>query len=189
MTVPRLHAFARFGRICLATLGSACLAACAPPAPYNPDRLPTQQMTRIREICRVVMGMPAGITTQGLACEESLSHSLAARRDRAAMLAARNTCQAQGLKLNTVALGACEHQAAPSLLKQADFAPGGDAPLPTKAPKSYLYVSNEEVYRRGREACAQIGYDPISDGFAFAKCVVDLQSYLFDVDHPHWVGE
>lgn len=189
MTAPRLHAAAALGRICLATLGSACLAACASPGPYNPDRLPTQQMSRIGEICRVVMGMPAGITTQGLACEESLSHSLAVRRDRAALLAARHTCRGQGLKLNTAALRECERHAAPSLLNQADFAPGADAPLPTKAPRSYLYVSNAEVYRRGREACAQIGYDPIGDGLAFAKCVVDLQSYLFDADHPHWVGE
>lgn len=193
MTDTRLHASARIGaslgRICLATLGGAWLAACAPLAPYNPEHLPTQQMSRIGEICHVVMGMPAGITSQSLACQESLSHSLAARRDRAAMLAARDTCAAQGLQPNTVALTHCERYAAASLLKQADFAPGDDATPPAKATKSYFSASNGEVHRRAGVACAQIGYDPTGPGYAFAKCVVDLQGYLFDADTPRWVGD
>jgi hypothetical protein len=170
----------RIIRICLATLGSASLAACAPLAPYNPDRLPMQQMSRIGEICRVVMGLPAGPITQYLACEESLSHSLAARRDRGPMLAAHHACEAQGLKPNTAALAECE-------LNQTDFAPGGAAALPAKAPKSYFSASNDEVHRREQEACAQIGYDPIGGGSAFAQCVADLQSNLFDADNPRWV--
>jgi hypothetical protein len=79
VTDTRPHVFVRLGRICLATLGGAWLAGCAPQAPYNPYRLPMQQMSRIGEICRDVMGLPAGPFTQYLACQESLSHSLAAR--------------------------------------------------------------------------------------------------------------
>ena len=79
VTDTRPNAFDRLARICLATLGGAC--ACGPLVPYNPDRLPMQQMNRIGEICRDVMGLPAGASTHYLACEESLSHSLAARRE------------------------------------------------------------------------------------------------------------
>jgi hypothetical protein len=165
----RLHVFVRLGRICLATLGGAWLAACAPLAPYNPDRLPMQQMSRIGEICRDVMGLPAGPFTQYLACEESLSHSLAARPP----------CEARGLKPNTVALAECE-------LKRTALASGAAAPLPAKAPRSYFSASNDETHRREQEACGQIGYDPIGGGYAFAQCVVDLQSYLFDADNPRW---
>jgi hypothetical protein len=180
VTDTRLHVFVRLGRICLATLGSAWLAACAPPAPYNPDRLPMQQMSRIGEICRDVMGLPAGPFTQYLACEESLSHSLAARRAGGPAPAARLSCEAGGLKPNTVALAECEP-------KQTALAPGAAAPLPAKARGSYFSASNDEIHRREQEACGQIGYDPIDGGYAFAQCVVDLQSYLFDADNPRWV--
>jgi hypothetical protein len=180
VTNTRLHAFVRLGRICLATLGGTDLAACGPLAPYNPDRLPMQQISHIGEICRDVMGLPAGAFTHYLACEESLSHSLAARRDGGAMLAAHHACDAQGLKPNTVALAECEP-------KQTEFAPGGAAALPAKAPKSYFSASNDEVHRREQGACAQIGFDPVGGGLAFAQCVADLQSSLFDADNPRWV--
>ena len=174
VTDTRPNAFDRLARICLATLGGAC--ACGPLVPYNPDRLPMQQMNRIGEICRDVMGLPAGAFTHYLACEESLSRSLAGRREGGAMVAA---CQAQGLKPNTVALAECE-------LKQTEFALGGAAPL-AKAPKSYFSASNDEVHRREQEACAQTGFDPVSGGLVFAQCVADLQSNLFDADNPRWV--
>lgn len=78
-------------------LGSAWLAACAALAPYNPDRLSTQKMSRIGEICHVVMGLPTGPITQYAACVESLPHSFADRRDGGVMLAARHACEARGL--------------------------------------------------------------------------------------------
>jgi hypothetical protein len=129
-------------------LGGAC--ACGPLASYNPDRLPMQQMSRIGEICRDVMGLPAGAITHYLACEESLSHSIAARGDGGA-------------------------------------APGASAAPPAKALKSYFLATNDEVHRREQEACARIGFDSVGGGFAFAQCVADLQSNLFDADNPHWV--
>jgi hypothetical protein len=161
VTGTRLHVFVRLGRICLATLGGTWLAGCAPQTPYNPDRLPMQQMNRIGEICRDVMGLPAGPFTQYLACEESLSHSLAAR----------HPC---------VAMAECE-------LSQTALAPGATAPLPAKASESYFSASNDEIHRREQEACGQIGFDPINGGYASAQCVVELQSYMFDADNPRWV--
>jgi hypothetical protein len=62
--------------ICV-SVGSA--AACASTTPYNPDGLPPAQMSRIGEICHRIMGLPAALDTHHQACQESLSHSLAAR--------------------------------------------------------------------------------------------------------------
>jgi hypothetical protein len=66
------------GRVAVIACLSAGFAGCAPMTPYNPDRLPPAQMGRITEICRTVMGLPAGVNTHRQACEESLSHSFAA---------------------------------------------------------------------------------------------------------------
>jgi hypothetical protein len=72
----RLFGVAAAAGVVCASLGAG---ACAPGAPYNPDRLPAAQMSRIVEICRSVMGLGGGHDTHSLACQESLSHSLAAR--------------------------------------------------------------------------------------------------------------
>jgi hypothetical protein len=53
---------------------------------------------------------------------------------------------------------------------------------PERRPTSYFYASTAEVRRREASACAQIGYDPASSGFA--RCVANLQSDLHDADHP-----
>jgi hypothetical protein len=69
-----------------ASLATICVsagsAACAPVRPYNPDGLPPAQMSRIGEVCDRVMGLPPGYDTHYQGCQESLSHSLAAQRDR-----------------------------------------------------------------------------------------------------------
>jgi hypothetical protein len=70
-----------------APLAIACLTAgspvCARVKPYNPDRLPAEQMGRIREICHTVIGLAPGFDTHSMACQESLSHSVAARTPQA----------------------------------------------------------------------------------------------------------
>lgn len=178
----------RFRRLRTLASGSAAAAlvagsaACAPMAPYNPDRLPAEQMSRVGEICHTTMGLEANANSHYLACEESLSHALAARRDGGAIIATRHACEAQGLKPNTVALSECELHGAPRMLTQTDYAPGEVAAPAAKKTRSYFYASNDEVRRREQEACAEIGYDPVGDGFA--SCVASLQSSLFDADNP-----
>jgi hypothetical protein len=71
-------------------------------------------------------------------------------------------------------------------LTQTAVAPGAAAPSPAKASESYFSASNDETHRREQEACRQIGFDPINGGYAFAQCVVELQSYMFDADNPRW---
>jgi hypothetical protein len=58
-----------------------------------------------------------------------------------------------------------------------------DAAMPgARRATSYFYASNAEVHRREGSACAEIGYDPASVGFA--QCVANLQSDLSEADHP-----
>jgi hypothetical protein len=136
--------------ICL----SAGTAACASVTPYNPEHLPPAQMSRISEICDTVMGLPAGLYTHYLACEESLSRSLATRRK----------------------LQRPPH----AMVAQADHSLA--APLPAPPVKSYFSASNDEIHRREQKACVAIGEDPATIGSA--RCVVDLAGYLFDADNP-----
>ena len=81
MEGERTRGLFRVAAMLVIVASSLVTASCAPPAPYNPDRLPPAQMSRIGEICHRVMGLPAGLYTQYQACQESLSHALAARRE------------------------------------------------------------------------------------------------------------
>jgi hypothetical protein len=171
------------GQLCMATLGSLCLAAgsatCAPmPAPASPQ---AEQMSRVGEICHDVMGLRDSGTRQFEDCQASLSHSLAARTGGTTVLAARNACIAQGLKPNTVALSECELNPPAGLLKQTEFASTDDPPPPAKATKSYYSVSRDEVRRREQQACAEIGFDPIGSGFA--ECVANLQAGMLHAEN------
>lgn len=161
----------------------ACLvvgpAACAPLKPYNPEQLPIAQMDRIGAVCRDTLGISGGTNSEYMACEESLSHSFAARLEANTALAVRQGCEAQGLKPGTVALSECELRGPAAQLAQASYRADIDPPA-TKPAKSYTRASNDEDHRRMQEACAEIGFDPVSS--AFGQCVADLQSRLFDAD-------
>lgn len=164
-------------------LGVACLvagsAACAPMKPYNPGHLPIAQMDRIGAVCRNTLGISGGTNSEYMACEESLSHSFAARLEANTALAVRHGCEAQGLKPGTVALSECELRGPSVQLAQAAYREDIDPPA-AKPAKSYTSASNDEDHRRMQEACAEIGFDPVSS--AFGQCVADLQSRLFDAD-------
>jgi hypothetical protein len=153
-------------------------AGCAPLAPYNPDRLPPAQMSRIGDVCHAVMGLPVGLDAHYLACEESLSRSLAARREASALLAARQTCEARGLQ--SEALAQCEQSPPQPAAAQTDQV--FDAPLPASPVKSYFSASNVEINRREQEACIAIGEEPAT--WSLARCVADLTSTLWDADNP-----
>lgn len=165
-------------------LGVACLAAgaaaCAPMKPYNPDHLPIAQMGSIGAVCRNTLGISGGTNSEFMACEESLSHSFAARGQADAMVAVRQNCESQGLHPGTVALSKCELRGPSAQLAQAAYRQDIDPPAATPA-KSYTNASNDEEHRRMQEACADIGYDPVSSGFG--QCVADLQASLFDADN------
>jgi hypothetical protein len=185
-----VHAFGRLRRLAGGArglglgLGILCLlsgsAACAPIKPYNPDHLPIAQMDRIGEVCRNTMGISGGTNSEYMACEQSLSRSYAARLEAGAAVAVRRSCEEQGLKPGTIELSKCELHGPSAQLAQAAYNQDVDPPAagPTK---SYINASSDEVHHRMKEACADIGYDPVSSGFG--QCVADLQSNLFDADN------
>lgn len=163
-------------------LGLCCVlasaTACASAQPYNPEHLPLTQMSQIRQVCRTVMGLPPGTTTQNVACEESLSQSFAALHASGEMQQARAQCVARGLRPGDLALSECELGPQPAAVTQAAYAA---IDPPSKPPKSYLSVSNKEVHRREQLSCAAIGYDPANAGSA--QCVAELDSAMFEADN------
>ncbi len=52
---------------------------------------------------------------------------------------------------------------------------------PAEAAKSYFYASAGEIRRREQSACARLGYDAASGGFA--ACVASLDAALYAADH------
>jgi len=171
------------GRPIVRTLGLCCAlasaTACASAQPYNPEHLPLAQVSQIGQVCRNIMGLPPGTTTQNAACDESLSHSFAALHGAGELQQARAQCLARGLKPGDLALAECELGPQPAAVTQAAYAA---IDPPAKPPKSYLSVSNTEIHRREQLACAAIGYDPANAGSA--QCVAELDSAMFDAEHP-----
>jgi hypothetical protein len=153
--------------------------ACAPMTPYNPDRLPLAQMSRVGEICNKIMGLPASQEVYYQTCEESLSHSVAARREKRSVIV-RQYCEARGLRPE--ALAQCRLYLPRAMWPQADQAL--DAALPTQPATDYFSASNDEVRRREQAACVAIGEHPATS--AFAQCVVDLDASFFAIDDPIW---
>src|ERR1700751_5301336 len=137
------------GRLLVGAVSLCCVltsaTACASAQPYNPDHLPLAQVSEIGQVCRTIMGLPPGTTTQNFACQESLSHSYAELHAAGAMQQARAQCLARGLTPGELALSECELAPQPAGVTQAAYAA---VDPPAKAPKSYLSVSNKEVHRR-----------------------------------------
>jgi hypothetical protein len=160
----------------LALLAAAGVSGCAAAAPYNPANLAAGRLAQVGDLCRSAIGLKPGFTLYD-ACVESLSSS-AARLERAgARQAAHGACLDQGAGAGAT-LATCE-------LDVADRAGGAAAPAsaPAAAPaKSFYRASAREVRVREQRACAGLGYDPTSGGFA--ACVAGLDAALYAADHP-----
>ena len=146
-------------------------------APYNPLRLPADQVAGIDRICGGVMGLSRG-EQHFQSCVDSLMRD-ADEVDRGQDFgAARSACLSAGLSPGQPALAECE-------LRRGEVARTLDAPIDADvgAPvKSYFYASNDEVRRRERMACARLGLEPA--GAAFNSCVASLQGAMFQADNP-----
>jgi hypothetical protein len=164
-------------------LAATGVAGCASAGPYNPSNLTPTQLGQVQQICRSVMGIPAGI---GLSsdCVENLSGSAVAlsqgNTQGQAMLAARRACLGKGLTPGDPALAECELSTAAN--RAAPTAVRIDTDAIEKPAKSYFYASFNEVRRREQTACARLGYEPI-DG-RFASCVASLDEALYASEHP-----
>ncbi len=170
----------------IGAISVAGAAGCATAGPFNPERLPPEQLSQVQQICRSVMGIPAGI---GLStdCVANLSSSAAAlshgRSNGVALDAARRACLDKGLKAGDPALAVCELSTASDYRAPATgtAAVRIDTSDLTAPAKSYFYASFAEVRRREQMACARLGYDPINA--SFANCVASLDSALFASEH------
>ncbi|MGZ3402736.1 MAG: hypothetical protein ACXWKN_05410 [Phenylobacterium sp.] len=167
----------------IGAISIAGVAGCATAGPLAFANLAPEQLGQVRQICRSVMGIPAGI---GLSadCVANLSGSAAAliqaRTHGAALDEARRACLGKGLTAGDPALAVCElstasDPAAPAAAMRID-ATGLTSPA-----KSYFNASFAEVRHREQAACARLGYDPINT--SFAKCVASLDSALFASEH------
>jgi hypothetical protein len=148
---------------------------------YNPEQLAPAQIGQVDAVCQFTMGLGDSPTTQYDACAESLSHSFAAKLRADRWIAARQDCLAQGLKPGTTELSDCELTARRRPMNQA-AQPVLEAAAPTRSAKSYFNASVAEIRRREQRACAEIGYDPVSPGFA--QCVGTLTGYMDEADYP-----
>ncbi|MBS0364034.1 MAG: hypothetical protein JSR98_21885 [Proteobacteria bacterium] len=162
----------------LSLLSTAAVSGCAAAAPYNPANLSAARLAQVDELCASTIGLKPGFTADD-ACVESLSTS-AARLDRAGVReAAHRTCLDQGAGAGAT-LARCELDAADRAGATAS-ATGGAAASAHPA-KPFYRASSREARTREQRACAGLGYDPTSGGFA--SCVASLDAALYAADHP-----
>jgi hypothetical protein len=160
----------------------AGIASCASAGPFNPSQLAPTQLSQVQQICRSVLGIPAGV---GLAtdCVANLSASAVALSRAHVMQAARRSCLGKGLAPGGAALPQCElsiaSEHATAASDAADVRINTGALEPVGA--SYYKVSSREIHKREQAACARLGYDPVDGGFA--KCVASLDSALYASEH------
>ena len=129
------------------------------------------------EICRTVIGLPAGGELK-INCVQSLSASLAALDRGRGLQGAQSACLRKGLRPGEPALAECE------LASTRAAGTAGlplDASPPAQSVKSYFYASQREIRGREEAACARLGYEPVHA--SFAACVARLDSALFDAEH------
>jgi len=184
-TSPSLRALLRHPALtatCLIAgpvLASAVMTSAAWAAPYNPGRLPPEQLAEVGQICQSVVGLRSG-EAHYVGCVESLSSSWRSLSRSRARAQAREDCLDKGLRLDTPELAQCVLAgpgAARAPVVRVSDAPDGAGPA-----KSYYLTSPRDVHRREEQSCARLGYDPTSGGFA--SCVAGLQASLFAADNP-----
>jgi hypothetical protein len=168
----------RWGALAGALALSAGLAGAASAAPYNPERLPTDQLAQVGHICQSVIRVQPG-EAHYVGCVESLSDSWRGLTQARTLSGARATCVDRGLKPDTPDLAECELRAAQSAAPVVRPISTSDGPV---SGKSYFYASPSDVHRREELSCARLGLEPGSGGFA--SCVAGLQSAMFAADHP-----
>lgn len=184
-----------------AACAAACagMAACATPAPYNPDDFGGARLAQISAICQSVMGLqPSERPQWGLhpgdlhldpgvshyqGCIASLSDSLQrAEAARAATLADRS-CRSKGLAPSSAALAVCVLQSPGLPASAANTMPGaGPATARLTRVGSFLYASPREALHREQLACARLGLEP--PGELFTGCVKSLRDTFFAIDNP-----
>jgi hypothetical protein len=159
-------------------LASAALALTAVSGPamagaYNSDAPPSEQ---IGQVCQSTLGVSPG-EAHYAGCVESLSQSRRAFAHSQALARARDDCLDRGLSPNSPSLAECTLAATETGRAAAAADTGGGVHA-----RSYFSASPSQVHRREEAACAHLGIDPSSGGFA--TCVAGLQTSRFMADNP-----
>jgi hypothetical protein len=134
--------------------------------------------------CQAVVGLAPGEAHYDT-CVSSLSASLLGVAQAHRLQQAHDQCRSQGLAISSPALARC-------VLKASETASSpGEERAPAAVPvrlaqqrpvKSYFYASSEVRSQRERQACADLGLDPVSA--AFSDCVTSLSTALAQADNP-----
>lgn len=133
------------------------------------------QMSLIDATCTNVMGFHHR-DAYFLACQDSLSHSMARRDAAFRMMASDDACGRQGLRPGSSALASCMldgegHASSAPVPQMVAFSGAG-----TEPGKSYYDVTNGVKFQRERYSCAQLGLMPNSG--LFGQCVASLEGAL-----------
>ena len=164
----------RVGVPTIAAVGLLLGAAQAAPAAPN-----AEASSGVADICRSVMGTDPGTSQQG-ACVDALSHSVRRLSDAGTHADARRACEANGVRTDDPAFDRC-------MVQRSHGARGEGPPARVQATSGraagpYSHASPSEIRYRERLACASLGLAP--DTQAYASCVANLDSALFEADHP-----
>jgi hypothetical protein len=176
-----LRAPAYLARGASLAVGLALAAQCAACAPttlvYNPGHVPTDKMSQIQDVCAMVARLPIGSSQDYDVCQESLSRSFASHLKSERLWVARQDCLARGETPGTTSLSVCEldGQASPAR-------PSAEKVSDQQAPKLAVSGSGLNLRHREQRACADIGFDPVGQGFG--QCVADLDAELTAVHRP-----
>jgi hypothetical protein len=165
----------------------APLCACAP-IQNSAELLTAQQSGAVKATCTKVMRLEEG-EAHWEGCVSSLSNSLAEKIQGTHGAVAYSDCGQAGLKRDTADFSRCVLDREKA--QMASYVSQTGAPFPLDAafvkaaddnPKGYFLASFD--LRRSRElySCAELGLTPNSG--SFAQCVADLDSNLFEIDHP-----
>ena len=192
----------RLRRLAVAFAGAAALvssAACASAAPYNPESLRSDQLSRVEGICQSVVGLSpseplslvwGGATNPGLTggenhyqgCIASLSASLQSVDSAETAWRADRDCRARGMKPDSPDLAQCVLQSIND--GSASAAPPAEPVSATtiRPTRSFFTASNRDVRGREQRACAALGLNPAYG--AFGACVKNLSDTFDSIDNP-----
>jgi hypothetical protein len=169
---------ARKVSMAIGIIAFAGFAANAQAASVGSENMDQGQLTQAHQICETVIGLHSG-DVRYESCVSSVADSAMAANRNQAILRARNACFAEGLKAGSSELADCLLQAsdAKSAPSTATM-PISVNPMAADLPR----LSADNAYPRERQACARLGFDPVSG--AFASCVTGLQTALHKNDTP-----
>ena len=157
---------------CILAAASLTAIGCATAAPYNPQRLGAEQLSRIESICT---------NTMGLNDWEAPSTSWGAARN-ADLDPGENHYEGCVASLSEAQQTVDRSQDAPARsvdLRLTDHPVGW---MWSGRVGSFYTASPSAIARRERVACAQLGLNP---GYpAFANCVSLMNDTFFSIDNP-----